>query len=848
MVRLVLVSHSRSLAEALVAFVRQMAGEEVSIGVAAGTEDEGQDFGTDAMAIVEAITSAPTDDGVLVLMDVGSAVMSAEMALEFLDASVRERVILSAAPFVEGTLAAAVQASLGASLDEVVREAETALEQKRDALSSGDVAEDRPVSEPDVTPGPSSGDRHQITVVLPNEHGLHARPAAQFVRSAAAFDAQITVENQTAGRGPVSATSISQVARLAAEKGHELRLSAEGPEAESALDRLRQLIHAGFGELGAPSEPSREKTPENKPEDVPRAPEDADRGATGRPVVPGVAVGPAVLYRPSLPELPTEPSGAPDEEWHRVQEAVESVRASLQEDQETYAQMGSEDVAGILDAQQLLLQDETLLDSVHSAIREHRQPAARAWMAAIDEVAQAYAEMDDAYLAGRAVDVRDVGRRVVRKLLGETGATLEAPDTPFLLVAESLAPSDVHTLPDHVAGVVCAAGNPTSHSAILLRSRGIPTVFDAGRSILDLSAGTRIGLNGSSGEVWTNVDDSFAQQLEDRAEEEQRQMAALRTAAQSPAETLDGLEVVVEANVNQPMDAVLAYENGADGVGLLRTEFLFVDRDAPPTEDEQVEHLSAVVSAVDGRPVTVRVLDVGGDKPIPYVSLPSESNPFLGLRGIRVLLRHPSLFQDQLCAILRVAAEAPIRLLLPMIASPTEVRQTRDHLETARSRLRERGAEVPSSVEVGAMIETPASAVTVGALAEVVDFFSIGTNDLTQYTMAVDREHADLAELSDALAPPVLALLQHIVEETERHDRPVSLCGELAADAEALPILLGLGLRRLSVAPPALPSVKAGVRSIDTTDAADLAQAALSAESAKKVRTLSREFLADRSG
>ncbi len=840
MVRLVLVSHSQALATALVAFIRQMAGDDVPIDVAAGTGDRGDEFGTDATTIATTIRAGSIEQGVVLIADVGSAVMSAEMALDLLGDPVREHVVLADAPLVEGALSAAVQAGLGADLETVVREAETAGGPKRPDAA--------PPSQPAGSGGPAN--RRSRTVSLPNEHGLHARPAAQLVRAAGELDASVTLDNLTTGRGPAPASSISAVARLGATQGHDLRLSASGPEAEAALQQLGDLIADGFGEDATPAaatapgpaaeKPPREAGPAAEAAQTSSPPSPGDDAPSATPVVAGTAVGPAVWYAPSLPDLPETPAADPDAEWTRLSEAIDHVRRDLQRERASATAAGSTDAAGILDALLLLLDDASLLQDVRRAIQDGR-PGPRAWTETIEAVASDYEAVDDAYLAARGADVRDVGRRVVYALVDDGAPRLDVPEDPFVLVAERLAPSDVSALPDHTQGVLCVHGNPTSHSAILLRARSLPAVFNAGRRAAALSEGTIVGLDGRTGEIWTDLAAADVARLRSRRRAEEERAREHQAAAQTDAHTSDGTRIRVEANVNRPVDAGRAADNGADGVGLLRTEFLFLNQSEPPDETAQADALARVADALPDRPVTVRALDVGGDKPLPYLPLPPEDNPFLGIRGVRLLLREPSLLHSQLRSILRVAASHPVRLLLPMVVSAEEVRRVRDAVQTARDDLADDRA-AQADLPVGVMIETPASAVD-PSLADVADFFSVGTNDLTQYTMAADRGHEALSHLTDALAPAVLRLLQTTIRTAEAHDVPVGCCGEAAADVEAVPVLLGLGLRSLSVAPPAIPEVKAVVRRIDLDDARDLADRALTAASAAAVRARSRELL-----
>ncbi len=826
MVRIVLVAHSRALAEALVDFARQMAGEEVRIDVAAGAGDDGEDFGTDASAIVEAIMAGDVEDGVLLLVDVGSGILSTEMALELLPDDVREKVRLCPAPFVEGTLSASVQASLGAPFDEVYREAFTALEQKRNQIE-GEFGE--PVPPAEEPADDSEAVEREVTII--NEHGLHARPAAQFVRAAARHDARVTVEDLTSGRGPVSATSISAVSTLGAVKDHTLRLRASGAEAEATLDALEALINDAFGEHEQPAETEVEVEAH-----ATNGTAEATDAIEGVPIMRGTALGPAVVYRPQIPDLPDEPPDDPEAAWEAFEQTLDEVREALGKE----AASGPADVSGILDAQQLLLSDEEVLGRVRDAVVDETKPVALAWNDTVTAVAEEYEALDDPYLQQRAADVRDVNRRVVLHLLGDPeSAAMNLPGDPFVLLAQSLVPSEVISLPDdRVLGVVCAAGNPTAHSAILLRSRGIPTVFGAGETVMDVADGTMVAIDGGDGLVWLDPEPDVRERLEEQKQRQDERARAQREAAQEAAETANGTVVSVEANINHPSDAEAAARFGADGVGLLRTEFLFVDRDEPPSEKAQIEHLTAVAAALGGRPVTVRALDVGGDKPLRYAPQPEEHNPFLGLRGIRVLLRQPGLFRSQLRAIVQVAAEHPIRLLLPMIATPGEVAEARALLNEVRDELGAADVSLP----VGIMIETPASALAAHRFLGSVDFFSIGTNDLTQYTMAADREHANLGDLSDALHPPVLHLMQYVAQSAATADVPVSICGELAGDIDAVPVLLGLGIHRLSVSPPAIPSIKATVRKLNISDARELAAEALQCDDASAVRKLSRGF------
>jgi len=839
MVSLVLVSHSQALADALVPLIREMADDEVQIAVAAGAGDDGTSFGTDAVAIMQAIESVDSPDGVLVLGDMGSALLSTDTALDLLPEDIRTRTRLLSAPFVEGAMAAAIQASMGSSVDDVVREAMNALAQKQRHV--GDADADAP--SPTGTPGDDGVDEQSdeptetVVATLVNPHGLHARPAAQLVRTAGEYDATITIAREDDDHAPVSATSISAVSTLGARQGDTIRLTARGPEADTALGALHALIDDGFGEdeTAAPDE-NVPDVPETLPE-RPQSTAPEDGVVHGIPVQAGTAVAPAARFDAALPDLPDTQTAPPHDIWEGLRIVLTSVQGELG----VQAQDNDTSAAGILEAQALLLDDDALLSDARRRILDDGMPAARAWHAATEALAERYAALDDEYLQARADDVRDVGRRVILELLDEPGDALSLPDDPCILLTDALPPSVVpHLDPEQVRGVVCTGGSPTAHNAILLRGQGIPAVFGVGATLQQVDDGTMLGLDGAAGRVWIDPPPDRVEQLEDARQMAAQVAEAHRKAAHDPATTSDGTTITVQANVSQPDDARDAVDQGAEGVGLLRTEFLFGDAEVPPSEDDQVTALTAAARPFTD-PVTVRVLDAGGDKPLPYLTFPNEDNPFLGIRGIRVLLRHPELFKTQLRALLRVGADHPVRLLLPMVDTPDEVEQALNLLEMARASLHDAGTPYAEKLPVGIMVETPASALAAEDLAVQVDFFSIGTNDLVQYVMAADRGHAGLSELSDVLHPPVLRLIQRTVQQAQ--GVPVSVCGEAAAQPIAIPLLLGLGVSSLSVRPGAVPATKALIRAFSESDMKTLADDALRKSRVGEVRTLVRQAL-----
>ncbi len=813
------VSHSRGLAEAAVELARQMlAGQDVAIEVAAGLDDGA--FGTDATAILDALTVADRGDGVVVLMDLGSAVLSAELALELLDEQTRARVMLCPAPLVEGLVVACVAAAGGASREEVAAEALGGLAGKQSHLA---VAAPSPRVEPAAAPAGESA-----SLVVLNPHGLHARPAARLVQQAQSAGVGLEVRNATSGSGWVPATSLSRVATLGALAGHELELRASGPGAREALDAVVALAGRSFDE--APGQVTSAQVPAASPGGS------SDGPAAG--ASPGIAIGPARLLRATRPEVPSDPgdepgpAGDPEQEWARLTAARDACRETVRRTRAAAAGQVGEQEAAVFDAHLLLLDDEDLLGDARRRVDEG-QAAPAAWAAAVRRVQTAFLALPDPYLQARAADVEAVGDQVLRLLLGGP-ADDDLGAVTGVLVAADLTPAQAVALdPARVTGLVLAHGSPTSHSAILVRARGIPAVVGAGRAVLGTAEGTLVALDGATGELAVAPDLAVLARLQRRAEElaAAGRVAAARSA--EPARTRDGVDVHVGANVGSVEDARLAADNGADLAGLVRTEFLFLDRADAPDVAEQEAVYRELTQAFGGRRLTLRTLDVGGDKPLPYLPVPAEANPFLGLRGLRLSLAVPGLLADQLLAIVRVAHHAPISVMFPMVSSLAELLAARRELDTAVTRA---GRGRPSGLQVGMMVEVPAAALKTAAFAPYVDFLSIGTNDLTQYALAAERGNAAVTGLADPYDPGVLRLVAAVCAGAGR--ALVAVCGELAADEAAAELLVGLGVRELSVGPRAVPGVKQAVRGLSAGDAAATAARALDADGPDSVRAL----------
>jgi phosphocarrier protein FPr len=803
------------------------------LAVAGGTGPDRQDFGTDATEIAAAIQSIYTADGVVVLMDLGSAVLSAELALEFLPQAMREQVVLCPGALVEGGLTAGVQAGLGSDLQVVCQEARRALQPKSEHLE-GSSREDQlgiPLVVSDQVSQPENA--HIIEVTLSNPHGLHARPAARFVQLAASFDAQVEVANLSTGKGPVSARSLNALATLGAQRGHHIAIRAWGPQASAALEALDHLASSGFGEssMGAVVTPSVETPRVSQPI--------LGESVRGIPVSEGFACGPAIIYR--LPQLiaPTTRIDDPISDRARLDNALTIVQRAISAKQESLQTQIGPDQASIFDAHRLILQDPDLLTRTRDRIDSDHLNAAAAWQASIAELVREYQELEDPYLRARGIDVLDVGDQVLRVLLGVERRPPIQLTGPGILFAEELSPGETASLdPDLVLGLIIARGGPTAHSSILARALGLPALIGVDLLRLGVESGAQIAIDGGAGMVWIEPGEEVVHELEERRRTWLSERQALLESSHAPAQTQDGHGVEVVANVGSLATAQAAMLNGAQGIGVLRTEFLYLDREAPPSEEEQVAVLQEIGNILGGQPIIVRTLDIGGDKTLRYINMPQEANPYLGVRGLRLSLRQPELFLVQLRAILRAGVNYPLRVMFPMVSDLEELLQAREYLEQVHRSLENERLPHRWPVEMGIMVEVPAVALISLRLAPYVDFFSIGTNDLTQYTLAAERGNRELANLADALHPAVLSLIRQVVEAAHLHGKWAGVCGEVASDPLAVPFLIGLEVDELSMNPVDIPAVKQAIRRVDFKRARKLAEQALVCESAAQVRSL----------
>jgi phosphoenolpyruvate-protein phosphotransferase/dihydroxyacetone kinase phosphotransfer subunit len=818
-VGLVLVSHSAQLAEGAAELARAMAGEEVRIVAAGGMAPPETALGTDAVRVAAAIEEAWSERGVLVLMDLGSALLSAEMAVELLPEEHRKRVLLSAAPLVEGAVAAAVTSRLGEPLERVEREAIGSLDAKRAQVGGPGEGVVVPAAEPDLG-GPVAETRIAVDIPL----GLHARPAARVIRATAGLNAQVLAGNATTGPVMVNARSLNALAGLQVREGHELVLHASGPDAGKAIEAVRALAARRFDEPTV--------TPAGPPAIAPAAPPHA-AGRPGElqgiPASSGIAIATLQFLEEADLAVPDTEVVDPPAELEALELAVTATRHDLEElRDQTRTRSGSYE-AEILDADLLFLEDPDLLEPTRAAITDRRLTAAGAWSEVSTRLGRAWEGLDDPNMRLRAADLAGVSRRVLHRLLGRPAPVLRQAG---ILVARDLAPTDTAALdPARVMGIATAGGGPTSHSAILARALGIPAVVGLGDELLAVAPGRSALLDGGRGTLVLDPPVALVRRARAEAREGQRQAARAAAAAHRPAVTRDGVVIEVAANIGAVEEASRAVQAGADAIGLLRTEFLFLDAESMPGEAVQERVYSEIATRLKGRPLTIRTLDVGADKPLPYLRSVHEDNPALGLRGIRLGLARPEVLTTQLRAVVATARRHPVRVMFPMVSGAGEV-------AAARALLAEAAGSEPLSLEVGVMVEIPSAALTAARLAERVDFFSLGTNDLSQYTLAADRGNAEVARLADAYHPATLRLIAATVQAGRARGRWVGVCGELAGEVEAVPLLIGLGVRELSVAVPSVARIKEAVRAADSGACVRLARRALRLADGAAVRGL----------
>ena len=649
----------------------------------------------------------------------------------------------------------------------------------------------------------TSGETHERTVRIAVAHGLHARPAARIAALLRTFEAEVSLG---LGDRTVNARSTVAMLGLGVKQGDDLRIIGRGRDSKAAVTAVVGLIEGGLGETV---------------ETVPALP-----FVRSGPVCasPGLAIGQAIQLR--LTDLSVPHDGVSiAEEREQLAQALDAVANSLVETNSVAAELAA--------AHRTLLQDPDLLARADREIVQGRS-AAFAWRSACEAASDAIRATGDSLLMERAADLVDLERRVIAALLG--GEALVVPDLPSqsILIAQELLPSQLLALDTaRLAGICTSEGGPTSHVALLAASAAIPMLVTAGPAVLDIADGTTVILDADHGRVESDPPPERLQETQKRIADQRTRRAAEARDAKELCFTADGVRIEVFANLGSVADAQSAVAAGAEGCGLLRTEFLFLDRATPPSRQEQEQIYSEIAAVLDKRSLIVRTLDIGADKSVPYVAIGAEDNPALGLRGIRLSFARPDLLITQLEAIVAAVPAEQCRIMLPMVTDADELRQVRRLLDGVAG----------GAFALGAMVETPAAAMMADTIAAEADFLSIGTNDLTQYVLAADRGNAAVAARMDALHPAVLRLIRHTTEGGREHNRWIGVCGGLASDALAAPILIGLGVTELSVTPAAVPTIKAAVRRLRLDSCRALAERACASASPSEVRAMAAEAL-----
>ncbi len=822
-VGLILVSHSADLARGSAELARQMA-PSVVIAPAGGADDGS--IGTSFDAITEAIATADTGSGAVLLYDLGSALLTAETALEFLEPDVAGRIRIVDAPLVEGAIAAAVTAQGGADLEAVEAAARStgAGESPGPGPAGGSTAgpdTDDAYPEQNRHPGDPAEQSVTATVSVVNPLGLHARPVATLIRSLTGLDVVVTLGRP--GEHTVDLRAVLRVVAMAFRGGDQLEVVATGRDAVTAAATVTALITGGFGET---EDRPRRVPPErmgaaparmgNAPAGLRpagRAPTVVDGVLQAVPGAPGLALGPLLrLDRGPLHLGSTRPaSAAPDEggaEKHPAERELEQLDAAIVSATRKLLTGNQFEVA-----HGVLLADPEMRADATATLQDGSSDAASAWWAAVGRTADRLAADPDELVASRAVDVREAGAAVLAEL-GVVVDRIPAALDGAVVFADDVGPGEVPILLERgAAGVVLSRSSSTAHAVIVARGLGLPMILRAGDEIGRLPAGTELVLDGDAGTVAVAPDEQASADIRQRIEQMAQAARQRIDAARDPVHAADGRQILVVANIGSLADARAAVELGADGVGLLRTELLVLDRETYPDEDTQTADLTAILDVLGDRPVVVRVLDAGGDKPVTALDLDPVHNGFLGVRGLRYLLAHPELLRTQLRAILRAGVGHRVSVMAPMVSVAAEVIAFRDAVDDAVTSLVRDGTAHQRPEQVGVMIEVPAAALAADEICAVADFVSVGSNDLTSYTMAADRTEAGVADLLDPGATAVQRLIDQLCAYAVDAGTPVAVCGEIAGMIEYAPGLIARGVHELSVAPARVPVIKELLRS-----------------------------------
>lgn len=832
MVGIVIVSHSEALAESLKNLASQVSKNMVKIAAAGGVDDPNDPVGTDAMKILTAIQEVYSPDGVIVFMDLGSAILSAETALDFIEDSWKPNIFLSSAPLVEGVISSTVQAAAGISVRHILGEAELALQPKQSQLGH---------SKPNEQDVADVKDQERFNVILEgyklrNTMGLHARPAARIVTTCAIYDAEARIRNVSKSGPFVNAKSMNSLITLNAVQGDEVEIETSGPDSMQLQSKLGKMFSTNFGESTAPLVRKsfihlEEQTEARKKGFI-----------QGISVAPGYAIGAVKHYDLELPTIPKEIISDVKSELKKLEDALGRAKDEVVDIIESGTSTISAEDAAIFEAQILLIQDPELLQIVKNKITDQQLSASYAWRITLDEFIEFYeAATSGSQLSTRVADLIDVGLRVLEKITGETYNKLEVHE-PVILITEELHPSDVASIDTNNILAICTTkGSENSHSAILARSLGIPSIFGMGKLIRELPEGDVIAVDGELGILYTSPESTFLAEMEKKRVDWLEFKVQASKKRLEPAVTKDGTHLDVMANVGSLADVYQALEQGAEGIGLFRSEFIFMSTGNYPSEEDQFNVYNRAASLLAGKPLTIRTIDIGGDKPVPYLSIEREDNPFLGWRGIRYSLDQCELFKTQLKAILKASHKKNVSVMFPMLSTLEELLRAKKLLETCKQELVSESIPFDENIKTGVMIEVPAAVTMLDELLEHSDFISIGTNDLTQYIMAADRTNSRVAELSSHYQPAVIRTIEHIVSKATKAGKPVSMCGEMARDTRLTSLLAGFGLRSFSMSSNGIPEFKWRARKIDLSGIESYCNEVLSLKDIKQIKEILKE-------
>jgi len=566
----------------------------------------------------------------------------------------------------------------------------------------------------------------------------------------------------------------------------------------------------------------------------------------GIAVSPGIAIGEALVLDNEGFRIPRRflPRDAVEEELERLNRAFDAAIAEVEHNRQRVADQLGDDYAAIFSAHLQMLRDRRLHEEIEEMIRTRHYSPEYSVSRALRRYAKVFQSLEGKYMAERANDIFDIEKRILRNLLGRSREELSQITSPVLVLAHNLTPSETaHLNPRYVLGMVTEIGGPGSHTAIVAEGLGIPAVVGVGPFMTDISGGDTVIIDGDQGQIILHPDEETLAHYRHEVEEQRSLAVKLETLRELPAETLDGVKIQLMGNIEFPHEVKQCQERGADGIGLYRTEFLYLGVDDDPSEETHYEAYAAVANAMRGKPVVMRTLDLGADKMRSLPNPEDERNPFLGLRSIRLALRNRDLFQVQLRAILRASTLGDIRIMFPLVSTMLEFRQAKMVLADAMEDLEEAGVAFNRNMKVGMMVEVPSAVMLMDRFVEEVDFFSIGTNDLIQYCLAVDRSNKDVASLYTAADPAVIRLIQMAITTANEHQSPISMCGQMSGNPLYTMMLLGMGLRSFSVTPAAVPEIKRVCRSVSIEQCENVAEYARSLEGAREVKAYLKEEL-----